>query len=413
MPETSKPLLVSAALPGEPRESSHGIFRRLDMFAEALKLACGSFDALFYVPTHIDTGPESVKLVEQRLRDRWNTEINVTLSPRFAVSEAKNAWDRYLYPALNFHHIPDYQETSGPMQIAALETCLEANPSFIFVQRLRCMPPLLLTRRRLPPVFFDMDDIEHIAFTRNIAMPPKWRSKWLLNLQLPAIKTGERRSMKLAKKTFVCSETDKSVLGKLGKRIEVIPNAVSIPEFRPLTSIETVMILGQYGYAPNRLGVEYFIDNVWGLIRAKRPEARLIVAGPEPERIRHFPSPPPGVEFTGFVDDLKELYDSIRVVVCPILSGGGTRVKLIEAAAFAKPIVSTTLGAEGLHFEDNVQILLRDEPQSMAEACIALIQDDVLANRLAEAARKVAQDNYARFAVAQKIANIFVRNTSK
>lgn len=385
------------------------------MFADALKMVSGSFDALFYVPACIDTRLDNTKRIKAVLCERWQTEVNLTLAHRSAILATESSWNRYLRPALNFHHIPDYMETSGQEQVRVLESCLQNNPEFIFVHRLRCMPPVLQTRNKLPPVFLDMDDIEHVAFRRSIDMPPHWKTKWLLNLQVPAIMSGERRSLRLASKTFVCSATDKLELGKLdsSNSIEVIPNAARISESRPLTSAKRIMVLGQYGYEPNRIGVEFFIDNVWGLVKKELPESTLIVAGPEPEKIRHFKSPPPGVEFTGFVDDLDELYESIRVVVCPILSGGGTRVKLVEAAAYAKPIVSTTVGAEGLELKDDEHVLLRDSPEGIAKACIALLTDDPLANRLATASRIVAQDNYERHSVVEKIAaHLFRRSSS-
>ena len=379
------------------------------MFADALKSAAGSFDALFYVSANVDTSAENTRRIEQSLCERWDTEVKITLSGRSEIPVVASAWDRFLHPAMDFHRIPDYLEMSGKKQIQALESCLEADPPFILVQRLRCMCPLLLTRMSLPPVFFDMDDIEHVAFRRSIAMPPFWKSKWLLNLQTPALKSGEKKAMRLAKKTFVCSASDKSILaGLVGpEKIEVIPNAVRIPQNTSLPESRSLLILGQYGYMPNRIGVEYFIEKVWPHVLSAISDAELVVAGPGSESIRQFHNPPPRIRFTGFVDDLDALYDSIRVVVCPVLSGGGTRVKLIEAAAHAKPIVSTTIGAEGLELIDEKHALLRDAPASMAEACVKLLKDDVLSKQLAEAARKIAQESYERSSVSKKIARIF------
>ncbi len=405
----TKPLLVSATLPGEPSESSHGVFRRLDMFADAMKMASDSFNALFYVPDRIDTGPENTRKVEGILRKRWNTEVEVILSRRSNVPPPNNIWERYLYPATGFHRIPDYRETSGEKQVEALELLLDRDPSYIFVHRLKCMPPLLLTTRNVPPVFFDLDDIEHVAFRRSIGMPPQWGSKRLMHLQVPALIAGEKRSLELATKTFVCSASDKIFLGKFSEadRIEVIPNAVGIPAPSPLSASRRLLIIGQYKYAPNRIGVEFFLDEVWPYIISSTPDAVLVVAGPGSESIRHFAHPPPGVEFAGFVDDLDALYHSIRLVICPVLSGGGTRIKLIEAAAYAKPIVSTSIGAEGLNLQDATHILLRDDPKGMADSCITLLEDNILAARLGEAARKLAEENFERSAVVTKIAQMF------
>jgi glycosyltransferase involved in cell wall biosynthesis len=94
----------------------------------------------------------------------------------------------------------------------------------------------------------------------------------------------------------------------------------------------------------------------------------------------------PGVEFTGFVDDLEGLYQRSRVVCAPILAGGGTRIKIIEAAAYGKAVVATRVGAEGLNMRDGVELLLRDDPGSFADACLQLLNDAVLCERLGRAA---------------------------
>ncbi|MHC5733168.1 MAG: glycosyltransferase family 4 protein, partial [Nostoc sp.] len=86
----------------------------------------------------------------------------------------------------------------------------------------------------------------------------------------------------------------------------------------------------------NVIGANFLIENIWPLIYQQHPEARLIIAGKSPENIRTYSDNIPGVEFTGFVPDINALYDQTRVVCCPILSGGGTRLKIIEAAAYGK-----------------------------------------------------------------------------
>jgi glycosyltransferase involved in cell wall biosynthesis len=115
----------------------------------------------------------------------------------------------------------------------------------------------------------------------------------------------------------------------------------------------------------------------------------------------------PGVEFTGFVDDLASLYRRSKVVCAPILSGAGTRVKIIEAAAFGKPIVATRIGAEGLHMEDGRELLVRDDPASFAQACIDLLQDSIHCERLAKMARQSAISHYNRAAIVRLIQNHF------
>src|SRR6266700_881188 len=121
-----------------------------------------------------------------------------------------------------------------------------------------------------------------------------------------------------------------------------IPNAVAIPATYGIDpTSRSLLLLATYAYGPNIAAAEFLIREVWPLVREACPDAQLIIAGDKPERIPSFASHPPGVDFTGFVDDLDQLYRRVRIVCCPILAGGGTRVKILEAAAHGKAIVST------------------------------------------------------------------------
>jgi len=126
------------------------------------------------------------------------------------------------------------------------------------------------------------------------------------------------------------------------------------------------------------------------------PAARLIIAGPAPERIPSYRAGVPGVEFAGFVDDLDVLYRRSRVACAPIQCGGGTRIKIVEAAAYGKPIVATRIGAEGLELRDGHELLLRDDPESFANACLELLEDSSLCARLGLRARAKVEELYNR-----------------
>jgi glycosyltransferase involved in cell wall biosynthesis len=182
-----------------------------------------------------------------------------------------------------------------------------------------------------------------------------------------------------------------------------VPNAVTIPDEQPLTSEKTLLFIGSYRNQPNVEAAEFLIEKVWPRVRRGVPEARLIIAGSPPENIRGYRQDMPAVEFTGFVDDLTALYQRSRVVCAPIFSGAGTRVKIIEAAAFGKPIVSTRLGAEGIEMRDGREISLRDDPNSFAEACLRLLTDPALCEQLGAAAHATAVRHYDRTKVVRLI----------
>jgi glycosyltransferase involved in cell wall biosynthesis len=261
------------------------------------------------------------------------------------------------------------------------------------------MGPALLTRRPLPPIYLDLDDIEHVKMLRQLRQPPFWPGKYLYYLQVPALVSGERRAIKLARKSFVCSDVDRNYLATRWRLpgVVTLPNAVRIPtEYGTEPGSRSLLLVATYAYAPNIIAAEFLVKDVWPLVREACPDARLVVAGNKPERIPSFERNPTGVEFTGFVPDLELLYRSAAIVCCPVLSGGGTRIKILEAAAYGKAVVSTLVGAEGLEFRDGVEIILRDGARAFANGCIELLGDLSRREDLGRAAREVVALRYDR-----------------
>jgi glycosyltransferase involved in cell wall biosynthesis len=208
---------------------------------------------------------------------------------------------------------------------------------------------------------------------------------------------GEYRSIRLARRTFVCSDLDRDRLMHRWplSRIVTLPNAVSMPSPEPLPTAPILLFLGTFDYWPNVDAVEFLTRDVWPRVRSVMPEARLRIAGQHPEKIP-WNRVLPGVEFLGFVDDLAALYRESRVFCCPIRAGGGTRIKILEAAAFGRPIVATSIGTEGLDMADGRELLIRDDAASFATACLDLLRDPVLCERLGLAARAKVEDQYDR-----------------
>ncbi|MBW4691940.1 MAG: glycosyltransferase family 4 protein [Lyngbya sp. HA4199-MV5] len=390
-------LFVSTHFPQDLRLDVQGTYKRMATFLEAIK-TFAQVDVLFYVPPGTDTSPGAIAAIEKALSQHWQLPITLFLCPEFDEhAHPLPKWQQQAPGMFSIFQQRDLVRTSQPEQIHAFEACLNRQPDAVFIHRLRSMCPALLTRKTLPPLFFDLDDIEHIAFLRDIRQPPTRLITWLYYLQIPALWWGERQAIKLAQQTYVCSQQDRNYLSNQGLAgVVVIPNAVHIPRPEPLTTEPTLLFLGAYHYYPNINAANFLIEQVFPYVRQQMPEARLIIAGKQPENIHSYGSGAPGVEFTGFVDDLDALYRRSRVVCCPILSGGGTRVKLVEAAAYGKPMVSTRIGAEGLNFVNGQDFLQRDEPQAFAEACVKLLQNDDLCDRLGAAARMTAIKQYDR-----------------
>src|SRR5207253_9940532 len=138
-----------------------------------------------------------------------------------------------------------------------------------------------------------------------------------------------------------------------------------------------------FRHPPNRIALEWFVNRVLPRILERRPEARLLVVGSEapPAQVVEGSN---GVKLLGFVDDVREPLERYSVFVCPILSGSGVRVKLLEAFAAGIPVVSTRLGAEGLADQDGDLCALADDAPSFAAHILKLIRDPESAAQMAE-----------------------------
>jgi glycosyltransferase involved in cell wall biosynthesis len=183
---------------------------------------------------------------------------------------------------------------------------------------------------------------------------------------------------------------------------------VVVPPIQASAVEPTLLFIGNYVYPPNVEAADFLVREVWPRVQTRHPDARLLIAGSYTERIPALAGRPAGVEVLGFVDDLAGLYQRTRVVCCPIRVAGGTRVKIVEAAAFGKPVVSTTVGAEGLDFRDGEEILLRDDPEALAEACSRLLADPGFSERMGIAARAAVSRRYDRAATVARIRDLIV-----
>ncbi|HEY4080400.1 MAG TPA: glycosyltransferase [Burkholderiaceae bacterium] len=164
----------------------------------------------------------------------------------------------------------------------------------------------------------------------------------------------------------------------------------------------TVVFTGSMDWAANIDGVRFFLNEVWPLVTTRMPEARFKVIGK---------SPPPAlvqlgaagrnVSFTGFVDDVRPHAHGAQAFVIPLQVGGGTRIKAFEAMAMGCPVVSTSIGIEGLAAEPDEHYLRRDEPAAMAEAILALLRDGALRDGLSQRARALVEGRFGHRMVAE------------
>jgi glycosyltransferase involved in cell wall biosynthesis len=187
----------------------------------------------------------------------------------------------------------------------------------------------------------------------------------------------------------------------------VVPNAVDLRSFRPGPGDRpsdgcTLMFFGINDYPPNTDGILFFIREIWPRLAASHPRARLKIVGPRPTP-EILAQRNARVEVTGAVDDVRAHLVEAAAVVVPLRLGGGTRLKILEAMAMAKPIVSTTIGAEGIDVVHERHLLLADEPAQFAEAVGRVLDNARLAAQLGEEGRALVHARYSWDASARRL----------
>ena len=197
----------------------------------------------------------------------------------------------------------------------------------------------------------------------------------------------------------VCSEREREVLLARvpAARVEVVGNGVDCDFFAQPAAVastrQDVLFLGRMDYHANIDAALYFVREVWPLVRERRPDLRLVIVGAQP--------PPAilalrqqGITVTGTVDDVRPYYHSALASVVPLRVGGGTRLKVLEAMAAGTPVVSTSLGAEGLATIRGKNILIADTPNAMADTIASLRADSPLWHELVANGRSLVRERY-------------------
>jgi glycosyltransferase involved in cell wall biosynthesis len=208
-----------------------------------------------------------------------------------------------------------------------------------------------------------------------------------------ALRSVERRVLPRADHVLCVSPGDAAAVRAAGGRPLLAPNGVDDAFFAVgAGGGERALFFGHFGYAANRRGLERFVREGWPATLAHRPGARLAVAGGGlDDALRARLAAAPGVEVLGLVDDLPDALAAARAVVVPIWEGGGTRLKVLEALAAGRPVVSTPLGAEGIGFVDGRHGRLADAPAALADEAAAVLADPGLAATLARGGRELAE----------------------
>ena len=179
--------------------------------------------------------------------------------------------------------------------------------------------------------------------------------------------------------------------------VSVLPNGSALEPVPRIAAgaAPTLLFTGTMSWAPNHEGIRWFVSEVWPRVIAAVPEARLLVVGRRPDdKVNGLATRDHRIRVTGEVPEMRPYYQEATVVVAPLLSGGGTRLKLLDAFAVGRPVVSTTVGATGLAVSDGRELLIADRPSDFATQVLRLLADGALREKLVSNARRLVREGY-------------------
>jgi glycosyltransferase involved in cell wall biosynthesis len=189
----------------------------------------------------------------------------------------------------------------------------------------------------------------------------------------------------------------------------VVPNGTALDPVRPQPPERPPVLLftGTMSYAPNRDGILWFASEIWPHVVTQVPEARLLVVGRWPDaRVSRLQRDDARIEVTGEVPEMGPYFERATAVIAPLRSGGGTRLKILDAFASMRPVVSTRIGAQGLGVQDGEQLLLGDESKDFAQQVVRLLGDADLRSRLSANGRRLIDERYHWRAIAEQYIDV-------
>ena len=225
--------------------------------------------------------------------------------------------------------------------------------------------------------------------------------RWLLERDWRLLERYEGEAVRNAGAVLAVTEQDKRALleaAGVDREITVIPIAIDTKEVEPVARLpepKHILHLGTMYWPPNIDGVRWFLHEIYPLIRRQRPDVIFDIVGSRPpDHLRTLGRDETAVTVAGYVDDPTPYLKQAALMIVPLRAGGGMRVKILNAWAQGVPIVSTTLGCEGIAVAPGWNILVADTPEGFATAALRLLSNRVLADRIAGLGRKTVVERY-------------------
>lgn len=288
---------------------------------------------------------------------------------------------------------------------------LESHPyDLIHAETFYMMPNIPPTKI---PIILAEQTIEYLGYQdytkkANLLLRP------ILALDVAKIKYWERKFWNKADKLITMSEDDKQFIEQELKRslnISVVANGVDLEFFskvsKTLPPDPTVLFVGTFKWLPNIEAVSEIVRDIWPLVTARLPSARLKIVGFSPTAKIKAYGRDPSIEVLGGIDDIRDAFAASHVLLAPIRSGKGTRYKVLEAMVTGTPVVATNLAVEGMGLRSGKHVLTSDTPQGLAEATVRLLKDKKLQHELSLTGKAFVRKRYSWDTIAKDLDAVY------
>jgi polysaccharide biosynthesis protein PslH len=268
-----------------------------------------------------------------------------------------------------------------------------------------CIADFLAAAQNVPlrdgvPIVLFEHNVEHLIWKRMSRHEPRLWRRALLGIESTKMQRCEADACRRAHLTVAVSETDRAQIQEIAPEANTaaIPTGVDTSYFTPgasPTSDHSLVFAGSLDWYPNEDAILYFLDQMLPAIRAAVPDTTLTIVGRNPTSRLRAVAKAGGAFVTGTVEDVRPHVQKAAVSVVPLRIGSGTRLKIYEALAMGKAVVSTSIGAEGLSLTPGLHFLQADGPDEFVNAVISLLRDPARRDALGKAARRLVATSYS------------------
>ncbi|MEW8027521.1 MAG: glycosyltransferase family 4 protein [Candidatus Thiodiazotropha sp.] len=258
------------------------------------------------------------------------------------------------------------------------------------------------------PCIVTHHNIESSLMARRSKVESNWFTRYYVAKQSQRLRKYETEESAKYPVNVMMSTNDADELKEMSPSVGtfIVPNGVDINYFENLQQQEerAIIYTGGMNMFANKDAVMYLISDIWPMVKAKIPDIKFYIIGQDPPKdLIHIASEDTGIKVLGYVDDIRPHVSKSAIYVVPLRVGGGTRLKVLDALAQGKAIVSTSIGSEGIEVSDRINIFLEDTSEGFASSIIELIKDETRRKELGRQARKLAEDKYAWPSIAEEL----------